>query len=83
MNLIEVMEEFVDEEVGLDVGTFEIVDGGNEIWYGFKQRLTRGSKEDWKEGAKRLVEKLELNGFGYFEVVFVNFSGATVRRIND
>lgn len=75
----ELLSKFVDSEVGLDVGVFR--QSEDFIWYGWKKKIKgSGDKEEWKEGALRLIEILKENGCGEYELFNSSDRGASILR---
>ena len=78
----ELLDSFVDDEVGLELGTFNADSNFNRIWYGYKKYIKQdGSKEEWVYGAERLIQMLHDHEIGDYELTYSSVRGAEVRRI--
>lgn len=75
-----IVEEWIDEQVGLEIGFANVLKGGTEIVCGVDKRkvLKEGapknlskeadeaSKEEWRESSEELIDILDREGYGKY-----------------
>lgn len=71
------VNEFVDEQYGLDCGSGSVMFGGDQIYLYSHGRMSR---EEWIECGYDLCLKLNIKGFGHYEVSSASVTSCTLSK---
>lgn len=63
--LYDLLENFVEHQVGLDVGSYSVRHNNTSIGVGTS---FKGIASEWEPAAQQLIEELERNGFGKWKL---------------